>query len=135
MCIRDSPYTGYDCSELIMRMAQLAGINFVWKTSQVMSEQCAPLTSDGFLEDGDLIWFPGHIVIVSSIANNEIIEARGYGSGYGCVHRIKLSECFKGIETYDNLVDAYFSQTPLFLCDKQGEVTKELPVFKILKLI
>jgi hypothetical protein len=129
------PYTGYDCSELVMRMAQLAGINFVWKTSQVMSEQCAVLARDSILEDGDLIWVPGHIIIVSSIANNEIIEARGYGSGYGRVHRIKLGECFKGIDDYDQLIDAYYLQKPLLLCDKQGEVVKVLPVFKILKLM
>jgi hypothetical protein len=42
-------------------------------------------------------------MIVSSIKNNEIIEVRGYDSGYGCLHRIKLNELLADVSNYDEL--------------------------------
>jgi len=130
-----SLYTGYDCSGLVMRGAQIAGIDFPWKTTGTMEQKLRPITIDQELELGDLVWIPGHIMIISDLVDNKIIEARGYKGGYGCVHEISLAKIFAGINNYDDLLKAYYRKLPLQLLDKQGKVTQIYPEFKILKLI
>ena len=128
-------YTGYDCSELVMRMAQIAGIKFPWKTTVAIRNNLQPLTQDDLLQQGDLIWIQGHVMIVSSIENNELIEARGYASGFGCVNKIKLCDMFEGIVTYDDLLADYYAHKPLLLKDAQGLFYKKFDTFALLKLI
>ncbi|MBI2353238.1 hypothetical protein HYV11_03305 [Candidatus Dependentiae bacterium] len=48
-------------------------------------------------------------MVVSSLKNNELIESRGYKSGYGCVYRAKLSKCFCDIIIYEALFATYKS--------------------------
>ncbi|MCX5923502.1 MAG: NlpC/P60 family protein [Candidatus Dependentiae bacterium] len=132
---KNDPYSGYDCSEFVMRMAQIAGIEFPWKTTKVMEESKRALAKNEPLENGDLIWISGHVMIVSNIKRNEIIEARGYKSGYGRIHRLTLTEIFDGIKTYDDLLKKYHLGQAIQLKDKQGiTVEKEYP-FKLLKLL
>lgn len=131
----DKPYTGYDCSEFVMRMAQIAGLDFPWKTTTAIQRSRRSLSEDDQLETGDLIWTPGHVMIVSSLERNELIEARSYGSGYGCVHRIKLEECFDGITTYEELRERYNTNQPIKYKDKEGLVSEKSTNFKLLKLV
>jgi len=131
--VNTSPYTGYDCSEFVMRMAKIAGIEFPWKTTWVMQCSKRALAQTDQLEDGDIIWVKGHVMIVSNIDRNEIIESRGYGAGYGCVHRIPLAEIFEGIATYDDLLERYYAKQSLSIKNRNGDVEK-YDVFKLLKL-
>lgn len=128
------PYTGFDCSSLVMRMAQIAGINFPWKTTAVIELAQAKLTTNDILQEGDLIWIQGHVMIISNLARNEFIEARGYKSGYGKLHRIALSNAFEDITTYDELRAHYQANKPLRLKNAQGSFYMEAP-FKLLKLL
>ncbi len=73
--------SGYDCSEFVMRMAKIAGVDFPWKTTTAIERSRRALDSQDLLEEGDLIWVQGHVMVVSNIERNEIIESRGYGSG------------------------------------------------------
>ena len=129
------PYTGYDCSELVMRMAQIAGLNFPWKTTTAIKNSKRPLGQHDILENGDLIWIAGHVMIVSDIEQNELIEARGYGSGYGCIHTIKLNEIFQDVVTYDDLLTLYYAHASLNLKKRDGEFLKTVGEFLLLKLI
>ncbi|HEV2600812.1 MAG TPA: hypothetical protein VGT41_00805 [Candidatus Babeliales bacterium] len=133
----EQPYTGYDNSEFVMRMAQMAGVSFPYKTTTAIGLGLAQqaLQTHDTLKEGDLIWAPGYVAIISNIERNEIIQARGYSSGYGCIHRCTLSECFTNITTYDELLDAYFSETPIQFRDRQGNPIGQSINFKILKLI
>lgn len=131
---QNTMYTGYDCSELVMRFAQIAGISFPWKTTSIIDRSLAVITNADTLENGDLIWVPGHIMIISSIENNELIEACGYSRGYGCVHKISLSQCFEGIESYNQLLDRYFSKQPIRLRNKEGGAIDKEHICKLLKL-
>ncbi len=128
-------YYGYDASEFVWRMAQIAGINFPYKTTWTMEQSLHPLTANGVLEDSDLIWAQGSIMIVSSIERNEVVIAHGYTSGHGCVHQLKLSESFQGINTYADLVADYHAGKPLVMLDKNGQVIRTCETFKLLKLI
>lgn len=128
------PYMGYDCSELILRLAQTCGIPYTCKITSMMGMLLKELQPDEALTEGDLIWMPGHVMIIASLRNNEVIESRGYSSGYGRVHRITLAECFEGIATYAQLQDAITAQQPLTLLKRDGSagsVIKELKIFKL----
>ncbi|RTL07177.1 hypothetical protein EKK58_03305 [Candidatus Dependentiae bacterium] len=127
-------YQGYDCSGLIWRMAQGAGIPFVWKVSKLIGQYCRPVDENNMLEEGDIIWFEGHTMVVASIHGNTLIEAAGYSTGYGCVHCIPLSKRFAGINTYQDLYNAYLNKQPIGLLDAQGNEFKQVSV-KLLKLM
>lgn len=129
------PYTGYDCSELIMRMAQIAGIDFPWKTTSAIKHGQRKLTRDDLLEVGDIIWVHGHVMAISNIERNEIIEARGYGAGYGCVHRIKLNQAFVEVENYDDLLKRFHENEKITFKNKQGVPSEKADEFLLLKLI
>jgi hypothetical protein len=128
-----SVYTGYDCSGLIWRLAQCAGIEFPWKVSKMMAEHCRPIRDEEIVEIGDIIWFEGHVMVVADIENNRLIEAAGYSSGYGAVHCIPLAKRFGGIETYADLIDAYLNEYPVSLLNANGYESKKV-IIKLLKL-
>lgn len=131
----NSPYTGYDCSELIMRMAKIVGINFPWKTSSIIALSKRELARSDSLENGDIIWVPGHVMIVSNIDRNEIIEARGYRDGYGYVQRITIAENFVDIADYAALLKRYYNHQNIQLKDRYGNPVGNEKEFKLLKLI
>lgn len=132
---KNDPYTGYDCSGFVRRMARGAGIDFPWKTTVAIERAKRALNDTDRLQHGDLIWMPGHVIIVSNIERNELIEARGYGHGYGCVHRITLDECFVGISTYEDLLKRYYDHETIERKNKEGVCLEAPKVFKLLKLI
>lgn len=131
---KNNPYTGYDCSGLIMRMAQIAGLDFPWKTTSVMEKMLKKLTPGDKLENGDLIWIQGHVIIISNIEKNEIIEARGYKSGHGHVQKTTLEQAFENITNYIDLIADYYAEKPIRFKNKKGEFYLEAN-FKLLKLI
>ena len=129
----NNPYSGYDCSGFIMKMAQIAGLDFPWQTSYAMKFSMKKLSKHNQLQNGDIIWIQGHVIIISNIARNEIIESTGYGGGYGCLHRLKLNERLKDITNYEELLDYYYANKPITFKKKIGE-WKESDAFEILKL-
>lgn len=130
-----TPYAGYDCSELIMRMAKMAGMDFPWKRSTVMQEVLKKLTPTDTLEEGDIIWTEGHVMIVGNLTTNEVYESRGYGGGYGEVHRIPLHELFDGVYTFDQLRDRHHRKETVTYKKKDGGLYKEAYPVQLLKLI
>lgn len=127
------PVTGFDCSCLIMRAAQAVGIPYYYKNTTTVSNFLHPLMHNDTLEDGDLIWSPGHVAVISSVERNEIIEAAGYHSGRGKVHLARLSQRFAHINSFDDLLKAYFNREPIEILNKQGEVVSVLVLYRILK--
>ena len=128
-------YTGYDCSELVWRLARISGLDEqIYKTTLPLWQNGHALTDTDVLEDGDLILIPGHVMIVSSISGNELIESSGYGFGYGSVHRVGLPQRFEGITSYDELLKAYQAHQPLTLLQRDGSIQKQYPEFKLVKL-
>lgn len=130
----EKPMTGFDCAGLITRAAQICGIPYYFKNTYTLAHYLKSLAIDQHLQEGDLIWIPGHVMIVSDIQNNMIIEARGYSSNYGVVHEIALEQMFKGIKTFDEFIHAYRHQTPLIRLNKEGEEVEEIKRYKILKI-
>ncbi|HBR70300.1 TPA: hypothetical protein DIC20_04025 [Candidatus Dependentiae bacterium] len=107
------PYAGLDCSGLILLAAQIVELPYFCKNSSTIFKTLRPINKDEIVEDGDIIWMPGHVMIVSDVINNELIEAQGYWPSVGRVRRQKLFERFKNINAYDDFALAFFNKKPL----------------------
>lgn len=103
------PFSGFDCSGLAMRGAQAAGMYFPWRNSCAIAQHLAPLATNEPVKVGDILWTPGHIMVLSSINPCSLIEARTKSHGYGCVHEIPLAQEFKDIHTVSKLEQACHS--------------------------
>lgn len=132
--ITDIPYTGFDCSGLIFRAAQIFGLPYFFANTATLSKKMKPLKKDEEIEEGDLIWYQGHVLIVSDIKNNKLIEAAGYQSGFGKLHEIELERVFENINTYQDISDAYFKKSGLKRIDINKNVIRQIPKFLILKM-
>lgn len=133
-CTPEEPKTGFDCTGLIARAAQIAGMPYYYKNSTTIASHLAALKPTEKLADGDLIWFAGHVIVISDIQNNTMIEARGYDHGFGKVHEIELKKVFKNITTYAQLVDAYHNKKPLERLNNKGMAVQVIPKFSLLKI-
>lgn len=101
----------------------------------MLATQNQALQANDQLEEGDLVWFPGHVMIVGDLKRNELIEARGYGGGFGKVQVISLDKYFANVKNYDELLSAYREKKPLIILKKDGTVQLIVEQFKLLKLI
>ena len=130
----NKPKTGFDCSGLIARAAQIAGMPYFYKNTVTIANYLKALKPTEHLSNGDIIWFAGHVMVVSDIKNNKTIEARGYDHGFGKVQEIELEKVFKGITTYAQLVAAYRNKKPLERLNKEGIAVQVIPTFSLLKI-
>lgn len=128
-----APKSGIDCSGLILLAAQSVGIPYFCKNSRTVEQIQKPITQQDPLEIGDIIMFKGHVMIVADLERNTLIEARGYINGYGKVHEIPLSEQFKNINTYQDLIACYEQQILVERLDKKGNPCDPVQI-KLFKL-
>lgn len=127
-------HTGFDCAGLILRATQCVGIPFFCKNSYTMQKKLTPLYHYSDIKPGDILWIPGHVMILADLDRNTIIEARGYPHGYGKLHEIPIQEQFKDINTIKDIVLNQHQGKPLYRLNKQGTVVGTIPCYKILKL-
>ncbi len=132
---QDSPKSGFDCAGLVSRAAQIAGIPYFYKNTSTLMQSLKPITQLTALQIGDLLWIPGHVMIVSDIKNNLLIEARSYHHGYGKVQEIALENVFKNIKTYEELFDAWRTKKPIVRIDNNGNSKEELTRYTFLSLM
>jgi hypothetical protein len=129
-----SPHTGFDCAGLVARAAQAAGLPYFFKNTTTLATYLRPITEETPVQDGDLIWIPGHVMIVSDREKNTLIEARDYSSGWGCVQERPLKEVFKNIVSYNDLETRYHNKKALQRIDNSGVITNTYTTFKLLSL-
>jgi hypothetical protein len=129
-----NPCIGFDCTGLVLRAAQLCGIPYFFKNTYTLAHYLKSLAVDDHLHEGDLIWIPGHVMVVSDKAHNLLIEARGYSHDFGCVQEIALEKVFKGIKTYAQLVHAFHTHGQLIRLNKSGQDVETIKHFKLLKI-
>jgi len=70
------PYTGFDCSGFIWRILGMINCPKPWRNTKAMNQHYTKIASYDELEPGDLLWLPGHILIIEDVGENTIIEAR-----------------------------------------------------------
>ena len=125
--------SGMDCAGLILRAAQIAGIPYFYKNTTTLAANLPKIKKIDSIKNGDLIFFPGHVIIISDIDKNLCIEARGYNHGYGIVQEIPLNQLFRNINNFDELRDAYFKHQTLERLNSEGIVIQNIKNFQILK--
>jgi len=126
------PLAGLDCSGLILLAAQTVELPYFYKNSQTIIQYMKPLEKNETIENGDIIWTPGHVIIVSNVEKNELIEAQGYWPSSGHVKRQTLPERFKNIFSYNDLAQLFFNKKPLIRINANGS-TKTFKNYSILK--
>lgn len=117
-----SPKSGFDCSGIILRAAQICSIPYFSKNTTTIAQCLSPLKVDEQLQEGDLILIKGHVMVISDMKKNLLIEARGYNHGYGKIHEIPLNQVFDGIETYNDLLNAFHEKKIIKRKDKNGKI-------------
>lgn len=131
---KTKPYTGLECSSLIFRAAQICGMPYYLKNSSTIAAYLKPITSKDTIQDGDIIWYPGHVIVISDIKNNQIIEAAGYMLGFGKTHELPLEKVFKNIKTCDQLKRVFHNKAQLVRLDINGKDFKRIKQITLLKI-
>lgn len=126
--------TGFDCAGLVARAAQAAGCAYYYKNTATLAAHLTSIESFQDLKAGDLLWIPGHVMVVSDLTKNKVIEARHYSQGYGKVHELPLRKIFKGIKTYKQLFTAKNTRQSLQRLDSKGTIIQEIKAYKLLRL-
>lgn len=124
--------TGFDCTGLIMRAAQLCKIPYPFKNTTTIAQYLKPVAENQTVIEGDIISFKGHVLVITDIEKNLVIEAAGYKTGYGGVHEIECSKIFKDKPTLASLIAAYHAKEPLERIYKDGTI-EYIQTFKILQ--
>jgi hypothetical protein len=131
---KDRPLCGYDCSLLVLRFAHMAGVPYYFKTTSMLEKYGRKFLDSDALEEGDLIWFKGHVVVITDLKNCLVTEAAGYENFVGKCQTIPLCKLIRNINTWDDLIKAYKEQRVVTRLDAHGNTFKESPV-KIFKLL
>lgn len=103
----DSVPYGFDCSMLVLRAAQACGIPYFSRTAGTAAAILEQVLSDQKIEPGDLCVteHPNHIFVFTGDDDDMIIEAAGYSSGYGKVHKIPISKRFTNVKKCSDFLD------------------------------
>lgn len=133
---KNAPMPGFDCSHLITRAAQLAGIPLYAANSTMLLKKLSTLSQGQILEAGDIIYFPGHVAIITDMKRGLITEARSATTNrwYGLVQTIPLSKQFQEIETIDDLIQAHHTKQKITRLDSNGNILQVIPKITLLKL-
>jgi len=130
-----TPHTGVDCSGLIRLACKIAGIPMNATNSTSIAQSLFTVTEPSLLQDGDIIFWKGHIAILSDIKQGLLIEARGYDDGYGLLQEIPYFIELKGIDDTKELMDAYINKKSMPRLDKKGHFRKKITDLTILSLL
>lgn len=127
------PKTGYDCSSIIVRAAQIVGLPYYYKNTYTIAQQLPALGLQESLKEGDLIWIRGHVLVAANLKQNTVIEASAYDYGYGEVHEIPLGKVFKDVNTFADLHHRYRYKKPIERLHRNGTVLDTYKEMKLLK--
>lgn len=104
-----APLDGFDCSNMILCAAQIVGMPYYFKNTYALLRGLKELKKDERLEEGDLVWYKGHVLVVSDVKKNLLIEASGYEAGYGKIQEISVDKVFEGIAHFGEVINAFHS--------------------------
>lgn len=128
------PKNGFDCTGLISRAAQICAIPYYFKNTTTLGRYLEPIKGGETLHNGDLILFAGHVMVISNVKKNLIIEARAYNHGFGRVHELPLNQVFAGMNSFTDLKKTYLEKKSLERLNVKGKVVQNIPRFTLLSL-
>ncbi len=126
--------SGFDCTGVILRAAQMAGIRYFCKNTTTIGLTFKDVPKDEPLEEGDFIFFKGHVLVISDLQKNLAIDSCSYGSGYGCLREVPLSESTVDVTTYEELRHRANTNQSLGRKNIQGELFTLIPSFRLIRL-
>lgn len=126
--------TGLDCMGIIGRAAQICEIPFYFKNSTTLLKNLKHVQKNDTIEVGDILWYPGHAMVISSVKKGLLIEAAGYERGWGKVEESPIENVFQGVKTVEQLKTLYLEKKPVTILHYSGRPWKTFKTFKILKL-
>lgn len=129
-----NPKTGFDCTGIVARAAQIVGLPYFLKNSYTMARNLPMLRPGEHLRPGDIIWIPGHVLVITNTKNNVVVEAHAYASGYGRVHELPIGNVFKGMKTFGDLENAFRKRVTLYRLSSKGAVFARYPEWKLLRI-
>ncbi|MBA2306888.1 hypothetical protein H0W26_02005, partial [Candidatus Dependentiae bacterium] len=112
----------------------ICGIPYFYKNTTTASQSMKTLEAEELLNKGDILWCPGHLMVITDVENNLLIEAIGYGIGYGKLHEISVDKAFKEVKNFSELVSTYRKGLPLERLNSKGCPTNKPAPFKILTM-
>lgn len=130
----DHPRSGFDCSGLILRAAQIAGIPYYCKNTTTLSQNLKEVTLQEHLEEGDLMLIPGHVMIISNLDSHQCIDTLSYSSGYAKLVERHVSEIFEGATNFEELRHLANEHIPLNVKNKQGQTMKTVGELRFLRM-
>jgi hypothetical protein len=125
--------SGYDCSGIILRAAQIAGLPYYCKNTYTLMQQLPSLTANEAVKEGDLIWIYGHVLIVADCKKSTVIEAGSYDCGYGKIQEVPIGKIFKGIETFADLQQRFSEKASVERLTHNGSILDTYKEVKLLK--
>jgi len=126
-------HTGFDASALILRAAQICDMPYYYKNTLTAERHLQQLAPSDTLSEGDLIWIPGNLAVVSDVAENKVIALLGYWSGYGRVFETTVDKLFDSITTLDQLRQAALTKEKLTLVTLNDK-TLDISTMKFLRM-
>lgn len=127
---------GMDCSSMILRAAQIAGINYSARNTAMIPLLCTKISPDQAINNGDLICFKGHVIVILDTNKKICLESRGYEPhGFGKIHVCKLNKLFKNVDNFNTLQKYLKNNTPLLRLNKKGVVIAKIKEFGIYRII
>ncbi|MGE0206274.1 MAG: hypothetical protein AB7R69_00325 [Candidatus Babeliales bacterium] len=131
---RAAPFTGFDASGLILRAAQICGIPYYFKNTITAAKNLKPLQPTDSLLQGDLLFVPGGLLVVSCLEHNRIIAAIGYQFGYGKIVELPLEKLFLNATTYEDILNLSYAKEPLYTKKADGSLSREIEQFCFLRM-
>lgn len=128
------PRSGFDCSNMILRAAQMSFLPYYFKNTLALVSYLRPLKLGEKVEEGDLVWYSGHVMVVGDVSKNLLIESIGYESGYGCIHEIPVNRVFHGIQNFKELIHAHLTRQFTYRLNSSQKNWRSVYRIKIFKL-
>lgn len=123
---------GIDCSGLICLAARISGFKFYLRDSFIQNKYLEKVNDINEIKNGDIIWIPGHVMIINK-NENTIIESVGYDSKFNGLVENKIYKRFENINNLNDLINLKNEKNPLILISKDGN-KKLFDIFEILSL-
>jgi cell wall-associated NlpC family hydrolase len=117
--------TGVDCAGLIMLAARTAGLPYPLKNTTTIVRNGAPTTAAA-LEVGDILWVPGHVMLIVDPHKGLLLEASHYTYGVGHVRMVHVSKLFKDIRSFTDIEQALAQKKSLQRLNRDGNVYQEI---------
>ncbi len=130
----EAPLDGFDCSNLVLSAAQIVGMPYYFKNTHALLRGLKDLKKEQSLQEGDLVWYSGHVLVVSDLKKNLLIEASGYENGHGRLHETSVNKVFKDIKDFPALINAYHSRKKVYRLTKTGRCRPEELRIRLLSL-